>query len=32
MEKILGIGGRFARLHDPKGNPIEFWQPAGREA
>jgi len=20
--------GRFARLHDPKGNPIELWQPA----
>jgi len=22
--------GRFARLHDPEGNPIELWQPAGR--
>jgi len=21
--------GRFARLHDPEGNPIELWQPAG---
>jgi len=21
--------GRFARLHDPAGNPIELWQPAG---
>ena len=20
--------GRFARLHDPDGNPIELWQPA----
>ena len=20
--------GRFARLHDPEGNPIELWQPA----
>jgi catechol 2,3-dioxygenase-like lactoylglutathione lyase family enzyme len=23
--------GRFARLHDPDGNPIELWEPAGRE-
>jgi glyoxylase I family protein len=21
--------GRFARLHDPEGNPIELWQPMG---
>lgn len=21
--------GRFARTHDPEGNPIELWQPAG---
>ena len=21
--------GRFARVHDPEGNPIELWQPAG---
>ena len=21
--------GRFARLYDPEGNPIELWQPAG---
>jgi len=21
--------GRFARLHDPEGNPIELWQPVG---
>jgi len=20
--------GRFARLYDPEGNPIELWQPA----
>jgi glyoxylase I family protein len=20
--------GRFARLHDPEGNPIELWEPA----
>ena len=24
--------GRFARLHDPEGNPIELWQPMGRDA
>jgi predicted enzyme related to lactoylglutathione lyase len=24
--------GRFARLHDPEGNPIELWQPAPRDA
>ena len=24
--------GRFARLHDPEGNPIELWQPTVRDA
>src|SRR5580704_6582486 len=24
--------GRFARLHDPEGNPIELWQPAKPDA
>lgn len=24
--------GRFARTHDPEGNPIELWQPMGRYA
>ncbi len=24
--------GRFARLHDPEGNPIELWQPMERGA
>jgi glyoxylase I family protein len=24
--------GRFARLYDPEGNPIELWQPEGRNA
>jgi glyoxylase I family protein len=24
--------GRFARLHDPEGNPIELWEPQGRDA
>jgi predicted enzyme related to lactoylglutathione lyase len=23
--------GRFGRLHDPEGNPIELWEPAGRD-
>jgi glyoxylase I family protein len=23
--------GRFARLHDPEGNPIELWEPKGRD-
>lgn len=22
--------GRFARIHDPEGNPIELWEPASR--
>ncbi|MDP5084135.1 MAG: VOC family protein [Yoonia sp.] len=21
--------GHFARIHDPEGNPVELWQPAG---
>src|SRR5690348_2021252 len=24
--------GRFARLHDPEGNPIELWEPAEPDA
>lgn len=24
--------GRFARIHDPEGNPIELWQPMGPAA
>jgi predicted enzyme related to lactoylglutathione lyase len=24
--------GRFARLHDPEDNPLELWEPAGRDA
>ncbi|MFD3190390.1 VOC family protein [Sedimentitalea sp. HM32M-2] len=24
--------GRFARIHDPEGNPVELWQPAGAAA
>jgi len=24
--------GRFARIHDPEGNPIELWEPAAPQA
>jgi len=24
--------GRFAYLNDPEGNPIELWEPEGRDA
>jgi glyoxylase I family protein len=24
--------GRFAELHDPEGNPIQLWEPAGADA
>jgi predicted enzyme related to lactoylglutathione lyase len=24
--------GRFARIHDPEGNPIELWEPASQDA
>ena len=24
--------GRFARIHDPEGNPIELWEPASDES
>lgn len=24
--------GRFARLSDPEGNPVELWEPQGRDA
>ena len=23
--------GRFARLYDPEGNPVELWEPGGRD-
>jgi glyoxylase I family protein len=23
--------GKFAKLHDPEENPIQLWQPAGRD-
>ena len=28
----LALLARFARLYDPEGNPIELWQPEGRDA
>lgn len=24
--------GRFARIHDPEGNPVELWEPSAHEA
>ena len=24
--------GTFADLHDPEGNPVQLWQPAGADA
>ena len=29
-EDTMGGIGRFARIHDPEGNPIELWEPAPR--
>ncbi len=26
LETMEGVG-RFARIHDPEGNPIELWEP-----
>ena len=26
-QEMEGVG-RFARVHDPEGNPIELWEPA----
>ena len=30
-ETMDGIG-RFARIHDPEGNPVELWEPNGMTA
>lgn len=27
FEQGTGYFGRFARIHDPEGNPIELWEP-----
>jgi glyoxylase I family protein len=29
IDSQLYPNGRFARLHDPDGNPIELWEPGG---
>lgn len=31
VDPELYPNGRFVRLYDPQGNPIELWQPAGRD-
>lgn len=28
QEQAMDGVGRFARIHDPEGNPIELWEPA----
>jgi predicted enzyme related to lactoylglutathione lyase len=32
VDPQLYPNGRFARLRDPEGNPVELWEPAGRDA
>ena len=32
IDPQLYPNGRFARLEDPEGNPIELWEPHGRDA
>ena len=27
QEQAMDGVGRFARIHDPEGNPIELWEP-----
>ena len=29
VEEMEGVG-RFARIHDPEGNPIELWEPSAK--
>jgi catechol 2,3-dioxygenase-like lactoylglutathione lyase family enzyme len=29
-EQAMDGVGRFARIHDPEGNPIELWEPAAK--
>jgi len=28
-EEMMEGVGRFARIHDPEGNPVELWEPSG---
>lgn len=30
IDKEVYPNGRFARLYDPEGNPIELWEPIGK--
>ena len=32
LDPVEYPNGRFARLKDPEGNPIELWQPQSRDA
>ena len=32
VDPTVHPNGRFARLHDPEGNPIELWEPKDQEA
>jgi len=32
LDEQLYPNGRFARLNDPEGNPIQLWEPGGRDA
>lgn len=32
IDPLTYPNGRFARLSDPEGNPIELWEPSGRDA
>ena len=29
VDEELYPNGRFAHLHDPEGNPVQLWEPAG---
>lgn len=29
-EEVMEGIGRFARIHDPEGNPVELWEPASQ--
>ena len=30
LDRGVYPNGRFARLYDPEGNPVELWEPSGR--
>ena len=32
MDPKVYPNGRFARLSDPEGNPVELWEPQGKDA